>query len=96
VGLKSVFGCLTALLTKSGDVTAPGSKDDFVKTATRLSYFDGRALRDLALSNDLGGISFLVSELRKKLLSTKMVMSFNGDERFHTLRNPRRLSKVKI
>jgi hypothetical protein len=39
-----------------GDVTAPGSKDDFVKTATRLSYFDNRGLRDLALSNDLGGI----------------------------------------
>jgi len=38
-----------------GDVTSPGSKDDFVKTATRLSYFDGRALRDLVLSNDLGG-----------------------------------------
>jgi hypothetical protein len=38
-----------------GDVTAPGSKDDFVKTATRLPYFDNRGLRDLALSNDLGG-----------------------------------------
>jgi hypothetical protein len=47
-----------------GDVTSPGSKDDFVKSATRLSYFDGRALRDLKLSNDLGGyISIIVVSL---------------------------------
>jgi len=43
---------------KRGDVTAPGGNNDFVKSATRLAYFDGRALRDLALSNDLGGIPF--------------------------------------
>ena len=36
-------------------MTSPGSQNDFVKSATRLSYFDGRALRDIALSNDLGG-----------------------------------------
>ena len=60
MGIESVFVYFYTLLTKSGDVTAPGTKDDFVKTATRLSYFDGRALRDLALSNDLGGISFVV------------------------------------
>jgi hypothetical protein len=45
------------MANRRGDVTAPGAKDDFVKSATRLPYFDGRALRDLALSNDLGGIS---------------------------------------
>ena len=38
-------------------MTSPGSQNDFVKTATRLSYFDGRALRDMALSTDLGGCS---------------------------------------
>lgn len=42
-----------------GDVTAPGGNNDFVKSATRLAYFDGRSLRDLALSNDLGGYSFI-------------------------------------
>jgi len=43
-------------------VTAPGEKDDFVKCATRLAYFDNRGLRDMALSNDLGGAvpSFLI------------------------------------
>jgi hypothetical protein len=44
-----------------GDVTAPGGNNDFVKAATRLTYLDGRALRDLALSNDLGGtLSFIL------------------------------------
>lgn len=55
MGFKSVLQSLYAANVR-GDVTAPGSKDDFVKIATRLSYFDGRGLRDLALSNDLGGI----------------------------------------
>ena len=54
MGIKSVRLSLNRLMYR-GDVTSPGSKNDFVKTATRLSYFDGRALRDLALSNDLGG-----------------------------------------
>jgi hypothetical protein len=44
-----------------GDVTAPGAKDDFVKSATRLTYFDNRGLRDMALSNDLGGIISCIS-----------------------------------
>ena len=57
MGIKSVILRRKYLIYR-GDVTAPGSKDDFVKSATRLSYFDGRALRDLALSNDLGGYPF--------------------------------------
>ena len=37
-------------------MTDPGSSKDFVKVAARLEPLDGRAFRDLLLSNDLGGL----------------------------------------
>ncbi|KAK0625246.1 regulator of chromosome condensation 1/beta-lactamase-inhibitor protein II [Bombardia bombarda] len=40
--------------SNTGKVVAPESKEAFVKTPRRLSYFDGQILRDLKLDRDFG------------------------------------------
>jgi hypothetical protein len=40
----------------SGKVIAPDSKEKVIKTPRRLKFFDGQLLRDLQLSQDVGGM----------------------------------------